>query len=55
MSPVELTEGEGGGVGGGAGAKSYDDEKAWSTMNHSILSAAHLGDITSFPNVFTII
>jgi hypothetical protein len=32
-----------------------DGEKAWSTMNHSILPAAHLGDITSFPNVLTII
>jgi hypothetical protein len=23
------------------GAKSYDDEKAWSSINHSILSAHH--------------
>ncbi len=57
VSPViMLTEKEGGGeVFGGGGAKLYDGEKAWSTMNHSILPAAHLGNITSFPNVFTII
>ncbi len=35
MSPVELT----GGVGGRRGAKSYDREKAWPSVNHSILSA----------------
>ncbi len=51
VSPIELTEGEGGGVGG---AKSYDGEKAWSTMNNSILPAAHLRDTTCFPDVFTI-
>jgi hypothetical protein len=37
--PVELTDGrEGGRLGGGRGAKSYDREKAWSSINHSILS-----------------
>jgi hypothetical protein len=35
VSPVELTDGTGGGRGG---AKSYDDEKAWSSINYSILS-----------------
>jgi hypothetical protein len=29
------------GVRGGEGAKSYDSEKAWSSINHSILSAVH--------------
>ncbi len=38
MSPVELTDGEWYG-GGGEGAKSYDGEKAWSSRNHSILTA----------------
>jgi hypothetical protein len=33
-SCVSLTEG-----GGGIGAKSYDGEKTWSSINHSILSA----------------
>ncbi len=37
VPPVELTYGRGGG--GGGGAKSYDGEKAWSSINHSILSA----------------
>jgi hypothetical protein len=37
VSPVELTYVRGGG--GGGGAKSYDGEKAWSSINHSILSA----------------
>ncbi len=32
-----LPTGEGGGDGGGA--KSYDGEKAWPSINHSILSA----------------
>ncbi len=35
MSPVELT---GGGLGGEGGAKSYDGEKARSSIKHSILS-----------------
>ncbi len=35
---VELTDGRGGGRRGWGGAKSYDDEKAWSSINHSILS-----------------
>ncbi len=33
---VELTDGSGGG--GGEGAESYDGEKAWSSINHLILS-----------------
>jgi hypothetical protein len=33
LSPSSLLTGE---VGGGAGAKSYDGEKAWSSLNHSI-------------------
>ncbi len=38
VPPVELIPtGEVGG-GGGRGAKSYDGEKAWSSVNHSILS-----------------
>jgi hypothetical protein len=37
VSPVELTDGIGGEEGGG-GAKTYDGEKAWSSINHSILS-----------------
>jgi hypothetical protein len=32
VSPVELTDGRGGK--GGGGAKSYDGEKAWSSINH---------------------
>ncbi len=36
VSPVELAEGRGGG--GGGGAKTYDDEKAWSSINHWTLS-----------------
>ncbi len=36
----EFTDGIGKGEGGGArGAKSYDRKKAWSFINHSILSA----------------
>ncbi len=34
-----LAAGEGGGAGG---AKSYDDEKAWSSINHVILSAQNV-------------
>ncbi len=34
MSPVEPTDGRG----GGTGAKSYDGEKAWSSANNSMLS-----------------
>ncbi len=42
VSPVELTDARVGvkGEGGGArGAKSYDREKAWPFINHSLLSA----------------
>ncbi len=35
--PAELTEGRE--VGSGRGAKTYDREKAWFSINHSILSA----------------
>jgi hypothetical protein len=39
VSPLALTGGRGGEVGGdGGGAKSYDGEKAWSSINHSMLS-----------------
>ncbi len=31
-----LSDGKGGGGVGGRGAKSYDDKKAWSSINHSI-------------------
>ncbi len=46
VSPVELTEGGG----GGGGAGSYDGEKAWSSINHSILSgmAESDGGVTLF-------
>ncbi len=37
MSPVKLIDGRGG-QGGGRGTKSYDREKAWPSINHSILS-----------------
>jgi hypothetical protein len=37
LSPVELTDGRGW-VGGGRGAKSYDGERAWCSINHLILS-----------------
>ncbi len=30
------------GEGGGGGARSYVDEKAWSSVNHSILSGLHI-------------
>ncbi len=36
-APVELTDGREG-VGGAGGAKSYDHEEAWTSINHSILS-----------------
>jgi hypothetical protein len=36
VSPVELTDGRGG---GGAGAKSDDHEEAWPSIKHPILSA----------------
>jgi hypothetical protein len=36
VSLVKLTDCRGGGE-GGVGAKSYDGEKAWSSMNHSML------------------
>ncbi len=36
---VELTDGRGAGEVGG-GAKPYDGENAWSSINHSILSGA---------------
>jgi hypothetical protein len=32
VSPVELTDGRGGRVGGGRSKKAYDDEKAWSSI-----------------------
>jgi hypothetical protein len=41
VSPVKLTDGRGGVEevhGGGEGAKSYGSEKAWSYINHSIVS-----------------
>ncbi len=37
VSPVEPSDGRGGG-GDVGGAKSYDGEKAWSSINHSVLS-----------------
>ena len=41
MSPVELTDGRGGG-GGDGGAKLFDHEKAWFAINHSIPSGETL-------------
>jgi hypothetical protein len=38
VSPVELTDGRKAGKGVG-GAKSYDREKVWPSINHSILTA----------------
>ncbi len=38
VSPVELIDGGGGGGGGGRGTKSYDREKAWPSIIHTILS-----------------
>jgi hypothetical protein len=52
MLPVKLTDwGRGGG-----GAKSYDNKKAWSSINYSILSAdnqrnAELSEITGVQQV----
>ncbi len=43
MSPVELTDLRV--ESGGGGAKSYDGETAWSSINHSILSAKNTHDI----------
>jgi hypothetical protein len=40
VSPVELTDGRRGGSGGGA--RSYDAEKAWSYIYHSILSKKNM-------------
>jgi hypothetical protein len=41
MSTVELTDSDWGGWRGeGGGAKSYDGEKACSSVNHSLLSAS---------------
>jgi hypothetical protein len=42
---VEHTGGRGGGAGGGEGAKSYDCEKDWSSINNSVLS-----ELTPFSN-----
>jgi hypothetical protein len=39
VSPVELSDGR-----GGRGAKSYDHEKAWSSINHSILRFKKIGN-----------
>ncbi len=41
MSPVELTDGRRGRERGGGEARSYDSEKALTSVNHSILSALH--------------
>jgi hypothetical protein len=38
VSPVELTDARGEGGRGGRGAKSYNREKAWPSVNNSILS-----------------
>jgi hypothetical protein len=38
VSQAELTAGKGREGGGGRGAESYDSEKAWPCINHSILS-----------------
>jgi hypothetical protein len=43
--PVELTEGRGW-EGGGRGAKSYDHEEAWLSINYSILSGLLAGSET---------
>jgi hypothetical protein len=38
VSPVELTDGRGG-AGGRRGVKSYNCERAWPSINNSVLSA----------------
>jgi hypothetical protein len=38
LSPFKLTDGRGGKGGGGEVAKGNDSEKAWSSINNSILS-----------------
>ncbi len=48
MSLVELTIAAGEGEGGGRGAKSDDREKAWPSVNHSILSNETLTDLPRF-------
>ncbi len=47
VSPVEPTDGRGGREGGGGGAKSYNDEKAWPSVNLSILSDARESNASS--------
>ncbi len=51
MSPVKLTDGR---VGGGEGeeAKSYDDEKPGSSINHLIFSAINNLKLRSCGNFF---
>jgi hypothetical protein len=48
VTSVEITDGREG-EGSGGGAKSYNGEKDWSSINHPILSAA------DGPEVFSII
>jgi hypothetical protein len=38
VPPVELTDERGVGWRGGRGAKTYDRQKTWSSINHSIIS-----------------
>ncbi len=45
MPPVELTDGNGGGEGGRP--KSYEGEKAWSSIIHYILSATLWAGVTA--------
>jgi hypothetical protein len=40
MSPVKLSDGKGGG--GEGGARSDDGEKAWSSINHAVLTGGKL-------------
>jgi hypothetical protein len=49
VSPVEISDGREV-EGGGWGAKSYDSEKAWSSLNHSILCVLVMTDL-SFPKL----
>jgi hypothetical protein len=42
VSPIELPEGIGGGVGVGEEQKLYNREKAWQSINHSVLSGLYL-------------